>query len=114
MRILIWTIWFILFVVLFAFALNNTDPAELQLFAGVSFVMPLVALLLFFFMAGVCFGVLAMLPSWFRQRLTLRKLRRQHPGSASVADVAATTDGPAPHASAEAIQSVAQIARTTN
>lgn len=114
MRILIWTIWFILFVVLFAFALNNTDPAELQLFAGVSFVMPLVALLLFFFMAGVCFGVLAMLPSWFRQRLILRKLRRQQPGATATAPDTAMTDSPASQNSAEAIQSVARIARTTN
>jgi putative membrane protein len=106
MRILIGFFWLVLFVLLFGFALHNTAPADLRFFAGMEWRAPLVALLLVFFLAGVAFGFLAMLPLWFRQRLALRRLRR----AASVgATPAVDNNAPTP----ESIQSVVQVARST-
>lgn len=103
MRYLVGLVWLLLFLCLFGFALNNTAPAELRFFAGATWRAPLVALLLMFFVAGVAFGFLAMLPGWFRQRLELRRLRK-----------AAATAAPAASGAAESLQSVAQGARTTS
>lgn len=106
MRLLLGLVWLVLFFLLFGFALNNTAPTDLRFFAGFEWRAPLVALLLVFFVAGVAFGFLAMLPLWFRQRLELRRLRRAPPAPpAATAEKAATP---------ESIQSVAQVARTTS
>ncbi len=107
MRIFLGAIWLIVFILLFGFALNNTDPAQLHFFAGAVWQAPLVAVLLVFFVAGVVFGFLAMLPIWFRQRLELRRLRRSQ--QEATPPPAGTTAVAAP----ESIQSVAQGARTT-
>lgn len=107
MRIFLGALWLIVFLLLFGFALNNTAPAELHFFAGAVWQAPLVALLLLFFVAGVVFGFLAMLPLWFRQRLELRRLRKSQ--AAQVQPQAGSATAAAP----ESIQSVAQGARTT-
>lgn len=111
MRILVGALWLVLFVVLFAFAVNNTAVTELHFFAGISVRAPLIALLLAFFVAGFVFGFVALMPGWVRQRVELRRLRRalpRHP------DVATTGIGRAGAAESDAIQSVARGARTTS
>ena len=66
----------ILFIVFFGFALKNTDPVTLHLFMGYEFPGPLVLMLLIFFVAGVAFGVFAMLPTLFRHRRYLSKHKK--------------------------------------
>jgi len=66
----------ILFIVFFGFALKNTDPVTLHLFMGYEFPGPLVLMLLIFFVAGVAFGVFAMLPTLFRHRRDLSKHKK--------------------------------------
>lgn len=126
-RILIGLVWLVLFILLFGFALNNTAPAELRFFAGAVWRAPLVVVLLVFFFGGVVFGFLAMLPIWFRQRLELRRLRKEAgsaagpgarvPGAArgtagagNGGNIGGNGSGNGP----DTLQSVAQVARTTN
>jgi putative membrane protein len=109
MRILALALWLILFVVLFGFAVSNTSPAELHLY-GILWQAPLIALLLVFFIVGVAFGFLAMLPTWFRLRMEVRRLRKARRDSQ-----AALAPGALPATTApDSIQSVAQGARTTS
>ncbi len=114
MRIVIGALWLVVFLVLFAFAVNNTAITDLHFFAGLSTRAPLIALLLAFFIAGFAFGFIALMPVWIRQRVEIRRLRRvaNKPvdttplaprGGTSGFDVGAT----------DAIQSVARGARTT-
>ena len=108
MRIVVGALWLIVFVVLFAFAVNNTATVELHFFAGLVWQAPLIALLLFFFLGGVVFGFTALMPSWVRQKVELRRFKRGAPKPAPDAGVRVATST----ASAEAIQSeLAQAAR---
>ena len=115
MRIIVAALWVVLFVVLFAFAVNNTSPTDLRFFAGMGMKAPLIALLLAFFVAGFAFGFIALMPAWVRQRVEIRRLRRL-----AARTVDATPDGPRDGATApgsllstDVIQSVARGARTT-
>ena len=77
MRILTWAIRVALFVLLLAFAAKNTDPVALRFYFGLVWQAPLVALLLAFFAAGIVFGLVAMLGSFFSQRREIARLERQ-------------------------------------
>lgn len=65
-----------LFIVFFGFALKNTQEVGLRFFLDYEVRGPLVILLLIFFVAGFCFGVLAMTPVFFRQRRDLIKQQK--------------------------------------
>ena len=110
MRILVWAFWLVLFVLFFGFALNNTAYAELHFFSGWSWQAPLIALLLAFFLGGVVSGMAAMLPTWLRLRLEIRRLKKS-----LLRDPPYPTDaGGGSAAQVKAIQTVAQGARTTS
>ncbi|MGH1357433.1 MAG: LapA family protein [Burkholderiaceae bacterium] len=69
-----------LFLVALGLALSNTQTTELRFFAMGEeplISVPLVILLLGFFLIGVTFGMLTGLPSYLRQQAELRKLRKQ-------------------------------------
>jgi putative membrane protein len=109
MRILAFALWLILFVVLFGFAVSNTAPAELHLYGAV-WQAPLIALLLVFFIVGVAFGFLAMLPTWFRLRMEVRRLRKARRDAQTAEKPSTSPERKGP----DTIQSVAQGARTTS
>ena len=113
MRIVVGALWLVLFLVLFAFAVNNTAVTDLRFFAGMSTKAPLIALLLAFFIAGFAFGFIALMPAWVRQRVELRRLRRAATrpvdGGAPPPARPATFDAGA----TDVIQTVARGARTT-
>jgi putative membrane protein len=114
MRIIVGALWLVLFLILFAFAVNNTALTDLHFFAGMSWKAPLIALLLAFFVAGFACGFIALMPAWVRQRVELRRLRRLAPSKAdSVPASGAPPRAQAPEESADAIQSIARGARTT-
>lgn len=73
MRIVVWLVRAALFFVLFAFALNNTHPAEINWFFGYRWQTTMVFVVLGAFTLGCVFGVLAMLPSWWRHRRVARR-----------------------------------------
>ncbi len=114
MRIIVGALWLVLFLVLFAFAVNNTAPADLHFFAGMSWSAPLIALLLAFFAAGFACGFIALMPAWVRQRVELRRLRRLAPRKPdSVPSGGSSARVPTTEESADAIASIARGARTT-
>ncbi len=63
-----WTLKAAIFLMLFAFALNNQEDVQVRFFWGLQWRSPLVLVLLAFFVAGVVVGVLGMVPRWWRQR----------------------------------------------
>ena len=70
----------LLFLVALGLALSNTQSTDLRFFATGEeplVTLPLVILLLGFFLIGVAFGMLTGLPSYLRQQAELIKLRRQ-------------------------------------
>ncbi|WP_119286617.1 LapA family protein [Azohydromonas sediminis] len=68
MRALVWLLRALVFFTLFAFALNNQQDAVVRWFFGVEWRAPMVIVVLVAFAAGCAFGVVAMMPSWWRQR----------------------------------------------
>jgi uncharacterized integral membrane protein len=77
MRVVTWTIWLVLFILLLAFAAKNAEPVALRFFFDLAWQAPLVALLLAFFAAGALFGLAAALGTLLRQRRELARLRRE-------------------------------------
>ncbi len=72
MRALAWLVRALVFFALFAFALNNQEPVDVNWFFGFKWHAPLVIVVLAAFAAGCAIGVLAMVPSWWRQRRVAR------------------------------------------
>ena len=66
----------ILFVVFFVFALKNQQEVTLSFFPGGDIQGPLVILLLAFFAAGSALGVLAMMPTMFRYRREISRIKK--------------------------------------
>jgi uncharacterized integral membrane protein len=73
MRLFVWLFRAFIFFTLFAFALNNQQPASVRWFFGVEWHARMVIVVLVAFAAGCAFGVLAMVPSWWRHRRVARK-----------------------------------------
>lgn len=73
MRILVWLFRALIFFTLFAFALNNLQPADVHWFFGVEWRAPMVIVVLVAFAAGCALGVLAMVPGWWRHRQAARR-----------------------------------------
>jgi uncharacterized integral membrane protein len=115
MRIIIGALWLVLFLVLFAFAVNNTAETDLHFFAGMGMRAPLIALLLGFFVAGFAFGFIALMPAWVRQRVELRRLRRvaQRPLDTGAPESRRAAGAGFDPGSTDVIQTVARGARTT-
>ncbi|BDD90799.1 LapA family protein [Pandoraea sp. XJJ-1] len=76
MKLIVWIVRLIVFVVLLCLALANTGEVTLNLFLGHTWTAPLIMIGLAFFVVGGVIGVLATLPSLMRQRLELRRTRR--------------------------------------
>jgi len=93
LRYLFWLLLALLFVLLLLFAIRNTAAVRLRFFFDQGWDVPLILLLLVFFVIGVCLGVLASLERIFRQRRELLALRRT---------LASRTETPPPADPAEA------------
>ena len=74
MRILSWVLRVFVFFALFAFALNNQQDVEIHWFFGRNWHAPMVIVVLIVFALGCAFGVLAMVPAWWRQ---MREAQRE-------------------------------------
>ncbi len=77
MRYLLWPLKLALFLVIFGFALKNTDSVPLRFYLGYEWNAPLVFILLIFFCGGIAGGILATLGMIFRQRREIAALRRE-------------------------------------
>jgi len=75
MRIIVWAFRAVLFFTLFAFALNNQQEVSVRWFFGYEWNAPLIIIVLVAFALGCAFGVLAMVPAWWRQRRQAQRKR---------------------------------------
>ena len=85
MRILVWLIRAAVFFTLFVFALNNRETSRISLFFGYEWQAPMVFIVLVVFALGVAFGIVAMVPSWWRHRRSARREAARAPIASSVA-----------------------------
>ena len=76
MRIVVWVLWLVVFLLLLAFAAKNLDPVTVHFYVDHNWQAPLVVVLLGFFAVGVALGMLAMLGALLRQRREISRLRR--------------------------------------
>jgi uncharacterized integral membrane protein len=77
MNVLGWVVRILLFLVLLLFAMSNTELVTLRLWgANLAWSAPLVLFLLAFFASGAALGLLAIVPTLFRQRREIGRLRR--------------------------------------
>lgn len=102
MRILVWLMRAAVFFTLFAFALNNQHTVALKWFFGYEWQAPMVIVTLAAFGLGCAFGVLAMVPSWWRHR---RAARQPLAGAAGPAPASSPTAASTPASSPEALPS---------
>ncbi|MDT3736074.1 MAG: LapA family protein [Denitratisoma sp.] len=77
MKILIWLLRIVLFVVLLGFAVKNSSMVTLHFFFDAAWPLPLVAVMLIFFAAGAIAGLSAALGTFLRQRRELVRLRQE-------------------------------------
>lgn len=77
MRALIWSLRILVFLVLFAFAVKNTDTVAVRLFFGAAWQVPLIVALFVFFLAGVLAALLAVAGPFVRLRRELAAARKQ-------------------------------------
>jgi lipopolysaccharide assembly protein A len=83
MRYLSWTFRLLLFVLLFGFALKNSDPVVVRFYLGAHWEASLALVVLVFFGIGAAAGIIACFAYIYRQRreiLQLRKELRARPG----------------------------------
>jgi lipopolysaccharide assembly protein A len=77
MRFLTWAVRLILFIVLLAFAVKNTDPVTLHFYFDLAWQGPLVVALFSVLALGALFGVAATVGPLMRQRREIARLRRE-------------------------------------
>ncbi|MES2958151.1 MAG: LapA family protein [Pseudomonadota bacterium] len=85
MRAFAWLVRAFIFFSLFAFALNNQQEVAVHWFFGFEWHAPMVIVVLAAFAAGCVIGVLAMVPSWWRQRRVARFAAPESPELTSIA-----------------------------
>jgi lipopolysaccharide assembly protein A len=91
MRALAWTLRALIFLALFAFALNNQQETVVHWFFGFEWRAPMVIVMLAAFAGGLVIGVLAMVPAWWRHR---RVAQRSAPPPTAQPTVAPSTQVP--------------------
>jgi putative membrane protein len=76
-RIVSLALFLLLFVLLFGFALKNTESVTLRFYLDYAWSAPLVLILLLFFAGGILMGMLAGALNAFRLRRQILALRRE-------------------------------------
>ncbi len=85
MKLLAWAIRLVIFSLVLAFALQNTEAVHVRFLADQIWQAPLVVVVLVFFAAGFVFGILAVVGLIYRQRREISRLRKMAPPATSVA-----------------------------
>ena len=75
-RQLSWVLRALLFLVIFVFALMNTQTVTLRFFLGKAWEMPMILVLLLFFALGAAIGILACVSRLLGQKREIQKLQR--------------------------------------
>ena len=71
-----WLLRALLFLVIFGFALMNTETVKLRFFLGQAWETPMIVVLLLFFALGALAGALACVSRLLGQRREIQSLRR--------------------------------------
>ena len=78
MRFVIWAVRLVVFVLVLLFALKNTEPVNVGLYADhVISGVPLIVVMLIAFAAGAVCAVLVLMPASMRKRREAARLRRE-------------------------------------
>ena len=77
MRYLSWILRLLLFVLLFGFALKNSDPVSVRFYLGSQWDASLALVVLVFFGIGAAAGVIACFAYIYRQRREILQLRKE-------------------------------------
>ena len=77
MRIVTWTIRFLLFLLLVAFVAKNVEPVTLRFYFDLALQAPLIVIIFTAFVVGTAFGVLGTLPRLLRQRREIARLKQE-------------------------------------
>jgi uncharacterized integral membrane protein len=77
MRALVWFVRFVLFVLLFGFAVKNRESVDLYFFFGKQWRFQLIFVILVAFAVGALLGATATITSLLRQRYEISRLRKQ-------------------------------------
>ena len=72
----LWSLRILVFLVLFLFALKNTDPVSINFFLDSAWHAPLIIVVLVFFAGGALLGVLSLIGTVFRLRREVARLKR--------------------------------------
>jgi uncharacterized integral membrane protein len=91
MRVLGWILKIALFLLLFGFALKNTETVLVRGYLGYQWHLPLVLILLIFFALGTAIGLAAGAAAFFRQQRRILSLKRQLSASDKVSTPAEGT-----------------------
>lgn len=77
MRILVWSLRIILFLLLLAFLSRNSGAVNLSFFFGSQWTIPLSLVMLIFFAAGALLGSTAAVVTLFKQRREIGRLQKR-------------------------------------
>jgi uncharacterized integral membrane protein len=94
MRVTLWILRMVFFLLLLGFAVKNSDPVTLRFFFDAHWQMPLVLAMLIFFGAGVLVGFTGALGTLFKQRREIGRLKRSSPVPADAPSVPALPSVP--------------------
>ncbi len=95
MKYLAWLLKAAIFFTLFAFALNNQEAVQVNLFFGAHWQAPLVLILLAALVLGVFLGIAVMLPVWLRAKRAQTLPKRTAPTTPTPSTT--TSDDIPPH-----------------
>ncbi|GLU32428.1 LapA family protein [Trinickia caryophylli] len=76
MKLIVWLVRALVFVLLLVLALANTQPATLNFLAGYAWQAPLILIGLAFFGVGLIAGIVSVFPAVVRLKLENGRLRR--------------------------------------
>ena len=77
MRIVTWTIWFLVFLALLGFVAKNVEPVTVRFYFDLALQTKLIIVIFASFAAGALCGVLALLSTFLRQRREINRLNRE-------------------------------------
>lgn len=92
MRALLWASRVLVFLLLFAFAVKNTEPVSVRFFLGAVWHAPLIIVMLAFFVGGATLAVLSLLGTLFRLRREVAGLKADLVDSRTTATRMATPE----------------------
>jgi uncharacterized integral membrane protein len=94
MQALVWIFRLLILLAIVWFAVKNAQPITLHGYLDYQLQAPLVLVVLLFFIGGVIIGLLAALPTMFRQRRELGRFRKAQ-AAATKAEAARLPEPPA-------------------